>query len=380
MNIWTEKNHETLQLFYTDIALTAAAMAPALAKDALLKGKSIFETSHNGHTKKEVQYYLDFLKNMGGKLFSKYVDPDPDNYECQIYIWDDSLAEISHSGSYVTIKVYSQNQEFVQKVGAFFSTTTFIPPKQGHIFAIVQSNGKLKLTSIGQPGMKLNKLNYMSSVIEDYQYVVHELNTASPAGRIVILEGEPGTGKTHLVKALLTDVDEGMFILVPPNMAAALSGPDLLPLLMETKNQHAIGGSIILVLEDADKCLVTRQDGDMSTISSILNLGDGILGSLLDIRIVATTNAKKFEIDPAVLRPGRLSKRIAVGPLSGDNAYLLFNTLTENLDHFELKLNNKIPDYKNKSEHTLAQVYLDARQAGWVPAERELENEIDEDL
>jgi hypothetical protein len=53
---------------------------------------------------------------------------------------------------------------------------------------------------------------------------------------------------------------------------------------------------ILFIIEDADDCLVPRGSGNVSTISSLLNYTDGIFGSMLDLRIIATTNAEKMEI------------------------------------------------------------------------------------
>ena len=88
-----------------------------------------------------------------------------------------------------------------------------------------------------------------------------------------------------------------------------------------------MNGPIALVLEDADRCLVTRGENNINSIQSLLNLGDGILGSLLDLRIIATTNAKKLEMEAAILRPGRLSKRLEVGALDLDTARGVFRRL-----------------------------------------------------
>ena len=44
--------------------------------------------------------------------------------------------------------------------------------------------------------------------------------------------------------------------------------------------------------------------------------------------MVATTNAKHCEIDPALLRPGRLCRRIEIDPLRPDYASRVFERLT----------------------------------------------------
>lgn len=163
------------------------------------------------------------------------------------------------------------------------------------------------------------------------------------------------------------EASNGMFVIISPDMVKELSGPKFLPLLLQYKG-HAKNGPIILILEDADKCLVKRGEENMPSIQALLNLGDGILGSLLDIRIVATTNANKLEMEEAMMRPGRLSKRIEVSYLSYTEAVNVFNQLVPNV---ECTLSVK--------DHSLAEVYEAARKSGWEPVEPILEEDDEQD-
>ena len=63
-------------------------------------------------------------------------------------------------------------------------------------------------------------------------------------------------------------------------------------------------------------------------MAEILNATDGILGQALNLWVVATTNAKHCEIDPALLRPGRLCRHIEIHPLRPDHASRVFERLT----------------------------------------------------
>ena len=44
----------------------------------------------------------------------------------------------------------------------------------------------------------------------------------------------------------------------------------------------------------------------------MLNFGDGLLGEMLNVRLVVTTNAKKLEMDPAVVRKRRLCRHVQI--------------------------------------------------------------------
>jgi hypothetical protein len=247
------------------------------------------------------------------------------------------------------------------------------PVKKGYIFAIVKdSQGKMKISRIGYAGAPLEKDNYTDQVIKDYDYIIDDLKSPTPAGRIVILDGSPGVGKSFLTRGIINDVPESMLVVVPPEMVASIGGPDLLPLLLKVKEDYGSKkNSIVLVLEDADACLAPRASDNMSSISSILNLGDGIFGSLFDIRIIATTNQQAKEFDRAIMRPGRLSKRIHVSPLPYDKANKIYQRLLNDnkKDLVKMKINKIGFNAKEEfqEEFTLAEVYFAAREGGWKP-------------
>ena len=62
----------------------------------------------------------------------------------------------------------------------------------------------------------------------------------------------------------------------------------------------------IAVVEDAENLLLPRNEGSQSSVSSLLNATDGLLGDHLRLQIIATTNAPVRELDGALTRPGRL--------------------------------------------------------------------------
>lgn len=163
---------------------------------------------------------------------------------------------------------------------------------------------------------------------------------------------------TFIIRGMISEVEDAMFVLVPPNMLDSLSSPSLIPALIEFKNNES-SGPIVFVLEDSDNVLVPRGKENMSLISTLLNMSSGMLGSLLDIRVVATTNSPKRDIDPALMRDGRLSTHVTVGNLNPDHANRLLKKLTgKNKNVFD-------------SDVPLAKVYKAARSLGWKPGATE---------
>lgn len=228
------------------------------------------------------------------------------------------------------------------------------PQKKDSVYTILSSSECLYLKKIGVAGIEYKEENYLPEVDEAYKHISQELTSQHPCGRLTIISGEPGTGKTYLIRSILKNNTDATFVLISPSLIPSIDGPGLLDVLVETKPP------IVIVLEDADMCLVKRGADNMSAISALLNIGDGILGSLLDIRIIATTNAKKLDIDPAALRKGRVCTYLEVKKLDMERANNLFKKLTE-----------KNKGVFGKDGATLAEVYSKAREYGWVPDSKE---------
>ena len=206
--------------------------------------------------------------------------------------------------------------------------------------------GQYSFQHVGVTGAKFYEDNYIDEVVKGYNLIHKNLTSEDPDGRLYILNGEPGTGKTYFVRSLIEATSGVNFVLVPPSLLQHLGDPEIIPALVSS-----LGSSpTCLILEDADTCLVKRHESNLPSISSLLNLSDGILGSLLNIHILATTNAKKVEIDEAALRDGRLGAHLVFQPLPGPKAEAVYSRISEGKRR---QFRDKIP---------IAAVYKQAKQ------------------
>ena len=169
------------------------------------------------------------------------------------------------------------------------------------------------------PPMDL-ELNYGSDFGKIHDVIIERLNKPHDKG-IILLHGDPGTGKTSYIKHLSSLILEKDILFIPPSMAEMLSEPSIIPFLMDHKNS-------ILIIEDAERVIGDREgNGSPAGVSNILNLTDGILGDCLNIQIVATFNMKREKIDKALLRKGRLIVEHKFEKLSIDDTNKLLKSL-----------------------------------------------------
>jgi hypothetical protein len=180
------------------------------------------------------------------------------------------------------------------------------------------------------------ELNYGSEFLKVHDVIVNTLNKENGKG-IILLHGDPGTGKTSYIKYITSLIKHKQVLFVPPSMAEMLSEPSIIPFLMDHKNT-------ILIIEDAERVIADREgNGSPAGVSNILNLTDGILGDCLSIQIVATFNMKREKIDPALLRKGRLIAEHKFENLSIEDTNKLLKHLNK--------------DYVSDRELSLADIY-----------------------
>jgi hypothetical protein len=252
-----------------------------------------------------------------------------------IYVWPHAVVEVNidiHEDAYVSIQIMSTRESWVymlaDKIKQWIVQKQPVSVRRGRVFMMgVAPMGGISFFRLpGNASVPLERDNYMPDVMSSVDGAIAELNSRTPNGRLTILDGPPGTGKTFLVYGLMQAVPTGMFIFIPPGMVEQLGDPSFVPALLRL-GESKITGPSIFVIEDADACLVKRHNGNLSAISALLNLTSGIVGRMLDVRVLASSNAPSMEIDGAVTRKGRISQHITVDAIGREQANKVYNRL-----------------------------------------------------
>lgn len=313
---------------------------------ALDKGGTVYKTSHGGAVEPEqVKDLMEIVENLKSKfqLLEIQVEAEAsynkrglrnniingkEHTFSALFLGKEAVIDVSFTGKDCDINVFGMNEKEVQDiVGLFAPLLKKKSQRKGRACTLLKGADGIYVSDLGAGGKPFMKENYLPAVVEDYNFVVKDLASASPRGRLVILDGPPGTGKTYFVRGLINEIENSVFLIVPSSLVSHISDPSFMPAIINLHEDEGV--PIIMVLEDADTALLPRGMDTMSTISDLLNFADGIVGNIIDFRIIATTNAKKMEIEPALLRKGRLSRNVHVGKLNEEKAKEVFERITE---------------------------------------------------
>lgn len=148
------------------------------------------------------------------------------------------------------------------------------------------------------------------------------LADAPPAGGSLLLwHGPPGTGKTHLIRALAYAWREWCSAHYVVDIDQLLHGnAEYLTSLM-LERTHGDDRHRLLILEDAGEFLMAdaaRAQGQ--GFSRLLNALDGLLGQTAKLLVLATTNRPLSTLDEAITRPGRCAMSLEIPPLEAGEA------------------------------------------------------------
>ena len=139
---------------------------------------------------------------------------------------------------------------------------------------------------------------------------------------LMLFYGEPGTGKSTLIKHLIKQYSDRLFIFLDATLLQCIQPAMFISYL----TQH---NDCVLILEDCERILASRECMNNSMMSTLLNITDGVISDILGIKLICTFNTALSNIDNAILRKGRLSLRYEFKKLCSDKCKALTGDATE---------------------------------------------------
>lgn len=195
--------------------------------------------------------------------------------------------------------------------------------KTTEIRLITRNDSSLTTTEIELKKPKLNfNLYYNDDFKEVHQNILKNIRKHNTKG-LYLFHGEPGTGKSTYIKHLIYQQTKQV-IFLSPRIAGNLEDFSLTEFLIKRKN-------CILVIEDAEELVISRDNSKNSGLSFLLNITDGLLGDSLGIPVIATFNTDLRNIDKALLRKGRLTAMYEFKKLNVEKTNALLEKLGKNI-------------------------------------------------
>ncbi len=144
-------------------------------------------------------------------------------------------------------------------------------------------------------------------------FVYRQLGISPPRG--VILYGPPGSGKTHLAKAIANDINARFYFINGPAVVGTMQG-ETESNIRRIFNEAAHHAPSLIFIDELDAIAPHRgQSGsqsDIRAVTTLLSLMDG-LQRVDGVVIIGTTNRIEA-IDVALRRPGRFDREVFIGP------------------------------------------------------------------
>lgn len=177
---------------------------------------------------------------------------------------------------------------------------------------VPQADDIITYDDLGGMEQELRKVREMIELPLTHPEIFERLGMQPPKG--VLLHGPPGCGKTLLARAIAHETDTAFIYVSGPEIIQKFYGESEARLrkIFDDASQRA---PAIIFFDEIDSLAPKRErvEGEVEkrVVAQLLSLMDG-LKARGDVIVMAATN-RPDSIDPALRRPGRFDREIAIG-------------------------------------------------------------------
>lgn len=185
---------------------------------------------------------------------------------------------------------------------------------------VTNPNRKIPSISYDDIGGLREEIDSIREMVEmplKHPEVFERIGISPPKG--VLLHGPPGTGKTLLAKSLANEVDAHFMVINGPEIMNKYYGESEKK-LREIFEEAEKNAPSIIFMDEIDSITPSRDsvngEAEKKVVAQMLTLMDGLEGRG-QVVVIAATN-RPDAIDPALRRPGRFDREIAINPPNRD--------------------------------------------------------------
>ncbi|KAM7504906.1 hypothetical protein LguiB_003810 [Lonicera macranthoides] len=225
------------------------------------------------------------------------------NQKCEVNDSTTLLLKIRRNDKRRILRPYLQHIHTVfdeieqrRKEVKLYINTEAGPEKNGRWTSVPFTHPSTIDTAVMDSDLKNKIKSDLESFLKSKQYY-HRLGRVWK--RSYLLYGPSGTGKSSFIAAMAKFLGYDVYDV---DLSRVTGDSDLKMLLLQTTNKSMI------VIEDLDRYLIDKSKA--VSLSGILNFMDGIFSCCGEERVMIFTMNGKDQIDPTVLRPGRIDVHI----------------------------------------------------------------------
>jgi len=304
----------------------------SILRQRLAKAEITVSKFWNGLEEKPDVSTIVELLGATGKVNPEFIMQHNQNFECCIKISDNVLAVLDFlSASKFELLLGSFNLKecgYPELMGLLAKVNKYMQElrgqekeKVGITFSFLTAQGpRFYYRRVACPTWKEVRENYTNAEAIDW---LLKLKNPLAYGKLLFWHGEPGTGKTFGIRALMREWKhkaDFFYILDLENLFGKSAGYLIETLLQVPESEPKKDGeeddkkdkkdkesrTKILVIEDALDFLLQENRKEMSAaMSRLLNLTEGLVGQGFKVLVLITSNEKVGHIDLAFKRIGR---------------------------------------------------------------------------